>query len=80
MDILTAIIEILVGGFTQMAQGIGSGLNEFVTSVFLQQSGTGEAATWGLSLFGTLIVVFAGIALAIGLSRWIVNWLTSFGN
>lgn len=79
MEILTAIIEILVGGFTEMAAGIGGGLNEFVKSVFLSQSGA-EGATWGLSLFGTLVVVFAGIALAIGLSRWIVSWLTSFGN
>ena len=76
--VLTAIIDLLVGGITGIAGGIGSGLSELVQNIFLEV-GT-EGAVEGLSVFGGLIVVFAGVALAIGLSRWVVNWVTSLGN
>lgn len=79
VQIMQAVIEILVGGITQVAQGIGSGLSTLAQSVFLQTSGTGETATTSLSTFGVLIVVFAGISLAIGLSRWVVNFVASLG-
>lgn len=73
--VLTEIIEILTGGITGVATGIGGGLTALVTSIFL----TGEGETQTLSVFGGVIVVFAGISLAIGLSRWVVNWVTSLG-
>lgn len=73
--ILQAIIEILVGGITQVAQGVGAGLSTLATSVFL--TGTGETQT--LSTFGILIVCFAGISLAIGLSKFVVGWVASLG-
>lgn len=78
-QIMQSIIEILVGGITQVAQGIGSGLSTLAQSVFLQTTGTGESATTTLSTFGVLIVVFAGISLSIGLSRWVVNFVASLG-
>lgn len=78
-QIMQAIIEILVGGITQVAQGIGQGLSTLAQSVFLQTTGQGEGATTTLSTFGVLIVVFAGISLAIGLSRWVVNFVASLG-
>ena len=74
-SIVTAIIEILVSGLKAMGEGIGSGLYSMVQSIFL--TGTGESQT--LSTFGILIVVFAAISLAIGLSRWVVNFGTSLG-
>lgn len=74
--ILTEIIQLLTGGLTQMATGIGGGLQALVTSIFLD--GTGE--TQSLSVFGGIIVIFAGVALAIGLSRWVTSWVTSLGN
>ena len=73
---MTEIVGILTSGITGIATGIGSGLTALATSIFLDK--TGETAT--LSVFGTLIVVFAGISLAIGLSRWVVNWVTSLGS
>ncbi len=79
-QIMQSIIEILVGGITQVAQGIGAGLSTLAQSVFLQTTGTGESATTTLSTFGVLIVVFAGISLAIGLSRWVVNFVASLGS
>ena len=76
--ILTEIISILTGGITGIASGIGSGLGELAQSIFLEVGETGTIE--GMSVFGGLIVVFAGVALAIGLSRWVVNWVTSLGN
>lgn len=75
VQILQAIIEILVGGITGIGQAIGSGLSTLATSIFLQT--TGDTTT--LSVFGGLIIVFAGISLAMSLTRWVLNYLTSLG-
>lgn len=75
MEIVTQIIHILVSGLTEMATGIGGGLNNLAQSIFLVQSGE----KWILSQFGELIIAFGAVALAVGLSRFVVNWLTSFG-
>lgn len=69
------IISILVAGISGIATGIGSGLTDLVKAIFVQ---TSESST-SLSVFGGLVVVFAGISLAIGLSRWVVDWVTSLG-
>ena len=74
--ILTEIISILVAGISGIATGIGEGLSNLVTSIFLTAGADGAME---LTTFGGLIVVFAGVSLAIGLSRWVVNWLTSLG-
>lgn len=79
VQIMQAVIEILVGGITQVAKGIGSGLSTLAQSVFLQTTGEGDQAQTTLSTFGVLIIVFAGISLAIGLSRWVVNFVASLG-
>lgn len=79
VQIMQAIIEILVGGISGVATGIGQGLSTLAQSVFLQTTGSGESATTSLSVFGVLVVVFAGISLAIGLSRWVVNFIASLG-
>lgn len=76
-SVLTEIVGILVGGITGVASGIGEGLSTLATSIFLEP-GT-DGGTPALSVFGGLVVVFAGIGLAIGLSRWVVNWVTSLG-
>ena len=76
-QLLSEIISILVAGISGLATGIGEGLTSLVTAIFLE---TGAEGAMQLSTFGGLIVVFAGISLAIGLSRWVVNWVTSLGN
>lgn len=76
--ILTEIVELLGGGITGVATWIGSGLSSLVQNIFLTVSETGEVE--GLSIFGGVIVIFAGIALAIGLSRMVVAWIQSLGN
>ncbi len=72
-ELLQQIIQILVAGITGIAQGVGEGLTELAKAIFV--TGDGNA----LSIFGGLVVVFAGISLAIGLCRWVVDWVTSLG-
>lgn len=73
--ILTEIISLLVGGLQGVATGIGGGLSTLAKSIFLDVTETSTT----LSVFGSLIVIFAGISLAIGLCRWVVNFVTSLG-
>lgn len=73
--VLQEIITLLTSGLTQMAQGIGGGFNAFMTNIFLDSSGTGTT----LSVTGGVIVVFAAIALSIGLGRLIANYLFGLG-
>ena len=74
--ILTEIISLLTSGLTGIASGIGSGLSELVTNVFLD--GTGDSQK--LSVFGGVVIIFAGVSLAIGLSKWVTSFITSLGN
>ena len=73
--IVAEIIEILTSGITGIATGIGSGLKGLIDNVFFTTSGD----TTTMSTFGIMVCVFAGISLAIGLSRLIVRWLSSLG-
>ena len=78
--LMSDIIKILVGAIKEYATGIGQGLSALVQSVFLVTSGDGASATTTLSVFGIVILIFAGVSLAVGLSRWAVNFLTSLGS
>lgn len=75
-EVLQEIINLLTGGITAIASGIGGGLKSLVENIFLDSSGADGTA---LSTFGALIIVFAGISLAIGLCRWVMNFVTSLG-
>lgn len=76
--ILTEIVAILTGGITGVASGVGQGVSSLVQQIFVTGEGT-QASPYALSTFGGIVVVFAGIALAIGLCRWVMNFLTSLG-
>lgn len=73
--LVAEIISILVAGITGIAQGIGTGLSELASAIFFSTNGD----TTGLSVLGICIISFAGISLAIGLSRWVLNFFTSMG-
>lgn len=77
--ILQEIVNILVGGITGMAEGIGSGLNEMATSLFITTTGEGSSATQTLSTFGGIVAIFGGIALAVGLTTLVTKWIMSLG-
>lgn len=71
-SLITTIIELLVGSITGIAEGIGSGLSALISNIVMTAQG-------GLSVFGTMMFIFMGISLAIGLSRFVLNWVTSLG-
>ena len=73
--ILTEIIENLTGGITSTAQGIGTGINSAIKSIFIDSTGSGDT----LSTAGIIITVFAGIALALGLTYLVVHFLFNLG-
>lgn len=77
-EVLNEFVETLVGGISGIAEGIGSGVNGFVTDLFLT-TGTDGAVT-GLSTFGGVVAVFGGVGLAIGLTTLVFNWIRSIGN
>ena len=76
-NILVEFIELLVGGITSLASGIGGGVNQFVQDLFLRMN---EGQVVGLSTFGGVVAIFGGIALATGLTTLIFNWIRSIGN
>lgn len=76
--VLSEIVDILVGGLTNMASGIASGLNEMATKLFVTGSGT-ESSPYQLSVFGGIVAIFAGIALAVGLTTLVTKWIMSLG-
>lgn len=76
MEILTQIIQILMGGFTEVGAGMGAGLTAIAEGIFLTAGAEGAQT---LSTFGVLIVTFAAISLVLGLFRWVLNFLTSLG-
>ena len=77
MGLMNDIITILVGGITQVGTAIGQGLSSLVTSIFTV---AGSEGALQLSTFGTVIVIFAGISLALSLCYLIVHWIGSLGS
>lgn len=77
-SILTEFIQLLVGGISDLAKGIGTGVNGFVKDLFLEVDSQGVIT--GLSTFGGVIAIFGGIALATGITTLIFKWIRSIGN
>lgn len=71
-QIVQAIVDIIVSAIVPIGKAIGSALSDLATAIFI-----GEA---GLTVFGTLIIVFAAISLGFALTRWVLNFVTSLGN
>lgn len=74
--ILLEIIDLLTGGLIEFGQALGSAFSAIVSSIFL--TGTGDTQT--LSTFGGFVIIFAAVSLCVGITRWLVNWLSSLGN
>ena len=75
--VLSEFVQILVGGITQMATGIASGVTAMAKALFLEES---NGAITGLSVFGGIVAIFAGLALAISITTRVYTWVTSLGN
>lgn len=71
LAILADIISLLTGSITGIATAIGSGLSTLVSSILIQSG--------GLSTFGAFMFIFMGLSLAIGLSKFVLNWCLNLG-
>ena len=76
-NVLSDIVKLLTSGISDVATGIGTGLGNLVKSIFLEVSEAGDVT--GLSVFGGVVIIFAGVGLAIGLSKLVVHWITGLG-
>lgn len=79
VDIVTEIVDILVAGITELGQGIATGISDFVQALAFTTVGEGSSATTELNVYFVLILAFAGVSLAIALTRRIFGWLSSLG-
>lgn len=75
---LTEFINTMVGGLSDMATGIGTGLNSAVTEMFLK---TNEGVVTGLSTFGGVIRTSSGRRKLtdVGLTALIFHWVSNIG-
>lgn len=74
-EILAEVIGIITGGITDVAAAMGQGISTLVSNIAF----TGTGSDQQLSVFFVLVLVFAGIALALGLCRAIVKFVTGLG-
>lgn len=77
--VLQEFVEILVSGIVSLAEGIAGGVVAMAKALFLEtNSETGVVS--GLSVFGGIVAIFAGLALAISITTRVYTWVTSLGN
>ena len=76
---LQEFVQILVGGISDLATGIAQGVSSMAQELFLETDATTHAVT-GLSVFGGIVAIFAGLALAVGITSKVYTWITSLGN
>ena len=74
-NLVTQIVQIIVSGITEMGKGIGKGISDAVQAMAF--TGTGEQQT--LSVWFIVVLAFAGISLAVGLTRLVYTFLTTLG-
>ena len=77
--VLQEFVQILVSGIVDLATGIAGGVVAMAKALFLELDGTTGAVT-GLSMFGGIVAIFAGLALAISITTRVYTWVTSLGN
>lgn len=77
--VLQEFVQILVSGIVDLATGIAGGVVAMAKALFLEVDGTTGAVT-GLSMFGGIVAIFAGLALAISITTRVYTWVTSLGN
>lgn len=79
--VLTEFIGILTSGITSLANGVATGIAAMAKALFLvENTGTGGAVTYSLSVFGGIVGIFAGLSLAISITTRVYIWVTSLGN
>lgn len=75
---LTEFVQLMVGAISDLATGIAGGVSAMAQALFLETDATTHAVT-GLSVFGGVVGIFAGIALAVGITTKVYIWVTQLG-
>lgn len=75
---LTEFLALLGEGIVTLAGYVASGVAEMAQALFLKVNAT-TGAVEGLSIFGGLIGMFAGVSLSIGITTKVFIWVTSLG-
>lgn len=70
-NVVVEIINIITSGINSFGTNITSGINSMISGVALYNG--------ALSVFLVLVCCFGGVALCIGLSKFVVIWLQGFG-
>lgn len=78
-SVLQEFVQILVSGIVSLAEGIAGGIVAMAKALFLETNST-TGAVEGLSVFGGIVGIFAGLALAISITTRVYTWVTSLGN
>lgn len=76
---LQEFVNILIGAIVDLGTGIASGVASMAQALFLKVNAT-TGAVEGLSIFGGIVGIFAGLALAVGVTTKVYTWVTSLGN
>ena len=76
---LTEFVQILVGAIVDLGTGIANGVASMAQALFLKVNAS-TGAVEGLSIFGGIIAIFAGLALAVSITTRVYTWVTSLGN
>ena len=80
-NVLGEFVTILVSGIQDLASGIAQGIVAMAQDLFLNYTESeGVVTVTGLSVFGGIVAIFAGLALAIGITTRVYTWVTSLGN
>lgn len=77
-QVLEEFVALLGGGIEQLATSIAQGVSHMASALFLETSEQGAVS--GLSVYGGIVAIFAGVALAIAITTRVFTWITSLGN
>lgn len=73
VQIATSIIEALTSALTGLLGPLAEGIKNAFVALFMDKTGD----TQSISIFGIVMLIFGGIALAIGISRLVFNIIRS---
>lgn len=80
-NVLGDFVEIMVSAIVDLAQGIASGVVAMAKALFLEVSvSEGVETVTGLSVFGGIIAIFAGLGLATAITTRVYTWITTLGH
>ena len=74
-ETVVAFIQIIVAGLNEFGSGFATFLQNMVSNLLYQTVGT----TTSLSPLAAIIAVFGALTLSFTATRWIVNFVVSFG-